>query len=108
MEDVPYTHLAPISGVFHPLNMLNGNILRAAGKPIYVVHGMLDWMFPIDVARMTREQLTAAGADLVYREIADLSHTYPRDENPRILRWLDPELELAGEGMGAASDTMES
>ena len=88
--------------------MLNGNILRAAGKPIYVVHGMLDWMFPIDVARMTREQLTAAGADLVYREIADLSHTYPRDENPRILRWLDPELELAGEGMGAASDTMES
>ena len=107
MEDVPYTHLAPISGVFHPLNMLNGNILRAAGKPIYVVHGMLDWMFPIDVARMTRDQLSAAGADLVYREIADLSHTYARDENPRILRWLDPELELPGEETGATSDPLE-
>ena len=108
MDDVPYTHVAPISGVFHPLNMLNGNIARAAGKPIYVVHGMLDWMFPIDVARMTREQLTAAGADLVYREIGDLSHTYPRDENPRVLRWLDPALGLPGEEAGAPSATMES
>jgi phospholipase/carboxylesterase len=25
---------------------------------------------------------------LVYREIEDLSHTYPRDENPAILDWL--------------------
>ena len=25
---------------------------------------------------------------LVYREIEDLSHTYPRDENPKILDWL--------------------
>ena len=32
--------------------------------------------------------LQAAGARLVYREIEDLSHTYPRDENPRILDWL--------------------
>ena len=105
MEDVPYTHLAPISGVFHPLNMLNGNLQRAAGKPIYVVHGLLDWMFPIDIARMTRDQLTAAGAELVYRELADLSHTYPRDENPKILRWLDPELGLPGEETEAPSDT---
>ncbi len=97
MEDVPYTHLAPISGVFHPLNTMNGNILRAIGKPIYLVHGMLDWMFPISIARMARDQLSAAGAALEYREIDDLSHTYPRDENPRILRWFDAELALPGE-----------
>ncbi len=97
MEDVPYTHLAPISGVFHPLNTMNGNILRAVGKPIYLVHGMLDWMFPISIARMARDQLSAAGAALEYREIDDLSHTYPRDENPRILRWFDAELALPGE-----------
>jgi phospholipase/carboxylesterase len=29
-----------------------------------------------------------AGADVVFREIEDLSHTYPRDENGRILDWL--------------------
>jgi len=32
--------------------------------------------------------LQEAGARLVYRELADLSHTYPRDENPKILDWL--------------------
>ena len=31
---------------------------------------------------------TKAGARVVYRELDDLSHTYPRDENPRILDWL--------------------
>jgi phospholipase/carboxylesterase len=37
---------------------------------------------------MAQEALTAVGARLVYRELPDLSHTYPRDENPRILDWL--------------------
>ena len=97
MENVPYTHLAALSGVFHPVNMINGNIMRATGKPIYVVHGVMDWMFPIDVARMTRDQLAGIGAELVYREIPDLSHTYARDENPAILRWFDPQLALPGE-----------
>jgi phospholipase/carboxylesterase len=31
--------------------------------------------------------LKGAGADVVYREIPDLSHTYPRDENARIIDW---------------------
>ena len=45
-------------------------------------------MFPIYTAHLTREALNAAGAHVVYREIEDLSHTYPRDENPKILDWL--------------------
>jgi len=32
--------------------------------------------------------LRVAGARVIYREIDDLSHTYPRDENPRIMDWL--------------------
>ena len=59
-----------------------------AGRPIYLVHGALDWMFPVQTARMSRDALEMAGARVVYREIEDLSHTYPRDENPRILDWL--------------------
>ena len=31
--------------------------------------------------------LVQAGAAVVHREIADLSHTYPRDENAAILDW---------------------
>jgi phospholipase/carboxylesterase len=61
---------------------------RVTGLPIYLVHGALDWMFSIDVARGANEALTAAGANVTYREIADLSHAYPREENPAILDWL--------------------
>jgi phospholipase/carboxylesterase len=48
-------------------------------------------MFPVETAHIGRDALQEAGARLVYREIADLSHTYPRDENPRILDWLMAE-----------------
>ena len=33
--------------------------------------------------------LTEAGADLCYRELPDLSHTYPRSENGAILSWFE-------------------
>ncbi len=85
---LPVTHLAPFSGVLHPFLYDNGGILRAAGMPIYLVHGVLDWMFPVDRARLGAELLTKAGAQLTYREIEDLSHTYARDENERVLDWL--------------------
>jgi phospholipase/carboxylesterase len=90
-DGMPFTHLAPACGVLHPLLVAGGGIARAAGRPIYLVHGRLDWMFPLATARMAREILTSAGARLVYRELDDLSHTYPRDENPRILDWLMAE-----------------
>jgi phospholipase/carboxylesterase len=86
-EGMPFTHLAPACGVLHPM-LLRGGLARAQGRPIYLVHGALDWMFPVATAQMAREALLAAGTRLVYREIEDLSHTYPREENPRILDWL--------------------
>jgi len=93
-ESSPFTALAPISGVLHPANLANGNLDRAAGRRIYLVHGALDWLFPVQVAREAAELLREAGADLVYREIEDLSHTYPREENAAILEWFDPGLAL--------------
>ncbi len=80
--------------MLHPGLLANGGLARARGKRIYLVHGALDWMFPVETARAARDQLRKAGADLEYRELADLSHTYPRDENPRILSWFAPELAL--------------
>ena len=35
--------------------------------------------------------LSAAGADVTYRELDDLSHCYPREMNPAILNWLSRE-----------------
>ena len=81
----PWTHLAPISGSFHPMVMAAARDIR--GLPIYLVHGALDWMFPVAMAQSARDALAAAGARVTYREIDDLSHTYPRDENPKILDW---------------------
>jgi phospholipase/carboxylesterase len=48
-------------------------------------------MFPVQVARQTRDLLSAAGADVTYRELDDLSHAYPREINPAILCWLRGE-----------------
>ncbi len=94
--DSPFTALAPVSGVLHPANHANGNLARAAGRRIYLVHGALDWMFPVVLAQMARDALQAAGSDLIYREISDLSHAYPREENDSILEWFDPGLALPG------------
>ena len=87
-DSAPFTHLAPISSSFHPMLLTEAG--GVAGKPIYLVHGALDWMFPVDMAREAAQVLTSAGAQVTYREIDDLSHTYPREENARILDWFLP------------------
>jgi phospholipase/carboxylesterase len=97
-EGAPFTALAPVSGVLHPANFANGNLERARGRRIYLVHGALDWMFPVTLARMAAEELEKAGAELTFRELEDLSHTYPREENARILEWFDPRLAVRGTG----------
>jgi phospholipase/carboxylesterase len=84
----PFTHLAPVAATFHPLMAEMADAERLRGLPIHIVHGRLDWMFPVQVARQAREALTAAGADVTYRELDDLSHTYPREINAEMLRWL--------------------
>lgn len=87
-EDAPFTHLAPSSASFHPMLLEAYEPSRMQDLPIYIMHGALDWMFPVDVARMARDTFQAAGARVEYREIEDLSHTYPVEENPRIMSWL--------------------
>jgi phospholipase/carboxylesterase len=84
----PFTHLAPVAASFHPLLVTMTEPERIRGLPVYLVHGALDWMFPIETGRTAAQVLTMAGANVVFREIGDLSHTYPRDENGAILDWL--------------------
>ncbi len=84
----PFTHLAPTSAAFHPFLAEMADPARLRGLPIFVTHGARDWMFPIDMAREARTALENAGADVTYREIADLSHTYPREINGELLDWM--------------------
>lgn len=88
IENSPFTHLAPCSASFHPMLLEVVEEKRIKGLPIYLTHGGLDWMFPIEIARTAQSSLTAAGAKVHYRELADLSHTYPLEESAEILVWL--------------------
>ena len=87
----PFTHLAPVAATFHPLMAEIADAERLRGLPVHIVHGRLDWMFPVQVARQTKDALSAAGANVTYRELDDLSHTYPREMNAPILKWLNGE-----------------
>lgn len=86
-EDSPFTHLAPVAASFHPLLITIAPPQRMLKLPVYLVHGAKDWMFPVSTARSAYSALDAAGARVTYREIDDLSHAYPREENPRMLDW---------------------
>jgi len=83
-----FTHLAPIAAAFHPFLAEMADPERMTGLPIFLTHGALDWMFPVAMAREAHAALQAAGAAVTYREIADLSHTYPREINGEILDWM--------------------
>jgi phospholipase/carboxylesterase len=89
LEDAsPFTHLAPVAATFHPLMAEMASAERLRGLPIYLVHGALDWMFPVEIPRQTRQLLAAAGAAVSYRELDDLSHAYPDEINTAIVAWL--------------------
>jgi phospholipase/carboxylesterase len=47
----PFTHLAPVAASFHPMMLAMSEPERISGLPIYLVHGALDWMFPVSVGR---------------------------------------------------------
>lgn len=83
-----FTHLAPVSATFHPMMATMADAARLDGLPIHITHGARDWMFPVEVARRAAEALSAAGADVGYGEIDDLSHCYPREINAALLTWL--------------------
>jgi phospholipase/carboxylesterase len=87
-SDSPFTHLAPISAAFHPMLVAMADRDRLRGLPIRITHGALDWMFSIEMAREAERYLSDAGANTTLVELDDLSHTYPREENAAIIKWL--------------------
>jgi predicted esterase len=87
-EFSPFSAIAPVSEV-----LAATDLSHAKGRRIYWVHGALDWMFPVGRAAHGCRMLRDAGAEVELKVIEDLSHTYPREENKRILSWFAPDLE---------------
>jgi phospholipase/carboxylesterase len=84
----PFTHLAPVAAAFHPMLVQMADETRLKGLPIHIIHGQQDWMFPVTMARDAERYFQAAGAAVTYREVPDLSHTYPGDMSGAMLEWM--------------------
>ena len=69
---------------------LDGELDEARRRQVESHVAGCDWCerFGASFAAVVRA-LRAAGAALTYRELPELSHTYPRSENLNILRWLE-------------------
>ena len=94
MSDTPFTHLAPFSGTLDPNLVSTGRIQLAREKPIYLVHGQADWMFPHELGDFTAQLLTEHHADLCYRSLPGLGHAFARSELPQLLSWFAPTLTM--------------
>lgn len=84
----PFTHLAPVAAAFHPMLAAMADGERIKGLPLHIIHGVHDWMFPVLMADEASEHLKRAGAEVTYRRLDDLSHTYGADLSTIILDWL--------------------
>ena len=67
--------------------MAGGSKQSDLRPPIRWIHGALDWMFPAEVAREAVRILQEAGQNVVYEEIEDLSHAWPRESTGPLLAW---------------------
>ncbi|MEQ1888571.1 MAG: phospholipase [Alphaproteobacteria bacterium] len=84
----PYTHLAPVAASFPPLMLEFYSADRMKDLPVHITHGALDWLFPPAQGRGMAAALESFNARVIYREIDDLSHTNPDDEeNAEVMDW---------------------
>ena len=86
--DSPFTHLAPVAAAFHPMLVAMADAERISGLPIHIIHGDRDWMFPRQMAEDAANHFTNAGANVTYKPITDLSHTYGADISTMSVDWL--------------------
>jgi phospholipase/carboxylesterase len=60
--------LLPLSGFMPAVAELELDLTALEGFPVAIAHGTLDPVIPVDFSRAARDALTAAGADVTYRE----------------------------------------
>ncbi len=84
----PFSHLAPVAAAFHPMLVAMADAERMRSLPLHIIHGDRDWMFPRQMGEDAASHFSAAGANVTYKPIADLSHSYGADLSTMILDWL--------------------
>ncbi len=82
--------LAPVAGALHLVvdQMLREG--RGKDTPIFVVHGVHDFIFPVTFTRQTCDLLKQIGYNVKYEELPDWGHAIPYSINERlVLPWFE-------------------
>jgi phospholipase/carboxylesterase len=82
--------LAPIAGALHLVvdQMLREG--RGKDTPIFVVHGVHDFIFPVTFTRQTCDLLKQIGYSVTYEELPEWGHAFPYSINERlVLPWFE-------------------
>ena len=82
--------LAPVAGALHLVvdQMLREG--RGKDTPIFVVHGVHDFIFPVAFTRQTCNLLTQIGYNVTYEELPEWGHAFPYSINERlVLPWFE-------------------
>jgi phospholipase/carboxylesterase len=82
--------LAPVAGALH--QAVDWMLREGRGKdtPIFVVHGVHDFIFPVTFTRQTCNLLKEIGYDITYEELPEWGHALPYSINERlVLPWFE-------------------
>jgi phospholipase/carboxylesterase len=82
--------IAPVAGALHP--MVDPMLRARTGRelPIFVIHGVHDFIFPVTFTRQTNELLKSLGYNLKYEELPEWGHalTYSINEH-LVMPWFE-------------------
>ena len=93
-KSTPFTHIAPFSGIMPASLAKMSDDTLATDRPVFLVHGAEDKIFPVETAFLTKSELETAKVEVVLKTKNGLGHTYARNEHDSLLNWFDPELAL--------------
>jgi phospholipase/carboxylesterase len=85
-----FAGIAPVAGALHPMvdPMLRARVGREL--PIFVIHGVQDFIFPVTFTRQTNELLKSLGYDVKYEELPEWGHALTYSINERlVLPWFE-------------------
>ena len=93
-KSTPFTHIAPFSGIIPASLAKMSDDTFATDRPVFLVHGTEDRIFPVETAILSKSELETAEVEVVLKTPKGLGHTYARNEHDSLLNWFDPELAL--------------